>query len=176
LLRSSEQLFLHPRSSLLGGGTHVAATIASGAAAGTSQGAVQANPSAYLVDSMFRSDHPNANAGDQEIRAETGRILVTGIKNSDLPAGDRTYLAELVAARTGISQADAEKRVDDVIARAQAAETKARQVANEARKAAAYLSIFTAVSMLIGAFIAAAAAALGGRHRDEPWRILVDLN
>ncbi len=34
----------------------------------------------------------------------------------------------------------------------------------------ARLSIFTAVSMLIGAFIAAAAAALGGPHRDEDWR------
>lgn len=74
------------------------------------------------------------------------------------------------AARTGLSQADADKRVDDVIAKAQAAETKARQVADEARKAGAYLSIFTAVSMLIGAFIAAAAAALGGQHRDEAWR------
>jgi hypothetical protein len=157
-------------SSLLGGGTHVAATIASGAAAGTSQGTVQVNPSAYLVDSLFRSDHPNANAGDQEIRAETGRILVAGIKNGDVPAGDRTYLAQLVAARTGLSQADAEKRVDDVIAKAKAAETKARQVADAARKAGAYLSIFTAVSMLIGAFIAAAAAALGGQHRDEDWR------
>ena len=64
-----------------------------------------------------------------------------------MPAGDRTYLAQLVAARTGLSQADAEKRVDDVIAKAKAAETKARQVANEARKTGAYLSIFTAVSM-----------------------------
>jgi hypothetical protein len=158
-------------SSLLGGGTHVAATIASGAAAGTAQGTVQANPSAYLVDSLFRSDHPNANAGDnQEVRAETGRILVTGIKNGDVPAGDRTYLAQLVAARTGLSEADAQKRVDDVIAKAKAAEAKARQVVDEARKAGAYLSIFTAVSMLIGAFIAAAAAALGGQHRDEDWR------
>jgi hypothetical protein len=153
-------------SSLLGG-----ATIASGTAVGTSQGAVQENPSAYLVDSLFRSDHPNANAGDQEVRAETGRVLVTGIKNGDVPAGDRAYLAQLVSARTGLSQADAEKRVDDVIAKAKAAETKARQVADEARKAGTYLSIFTAISMLIGAFIAAAAAALGGQHRDEDWRV-----
>jgi hypothetical protein len=69
-----------------------------------------------------------------------------------------------VAARTGLSQADAEKRVDEVI-------TKAKADADAARKAGAYLSIFTAVSMLIGAFIAAAAVALGGRHRDEDWRV-----
>ena len=64
----------------------------------------------------------------------------------------------------GPSQADAQKRVDEVIA-------KAKADADAARKAGAYLSIFTAVSMLIGAFIAAAAAALGGRHRDEDWRV-----
>jgi hypothetical protein len=90
--------------------------------------------------------------------------------DGDVPPGDKTYLAQLVSARTGLSQADAEKRVNDVIAKAKAAEMKARQIADAARKAGAYLSIFTAVSMLIGAFIAAAATALGGRHRDEDWR------
>lgn len=157
-------------SSLLSGGAHAAGTVASGAADGASRGAVQENPFAYYVDSLFRSDHPNANATDQDVRAEAARILAAGIRNGDVPAGDKTYLAQLVAARTGISQADAEKRVDDVIAQAKAAETKARQIADATRKAGAYLSIFTAVSMLIGAFIAAAAAALGGRHRDEDWR------
>jgi hypothetical protein len=61
------------------------------------------------ISSIARSDHPYANAADQEIRAETGRIFITGIKNGDVPADDRTYLAQLVAARTGLSQADAEK-------------------------------------------------------------------
>ena len=157
-------------SSLLSGGAHAAGTVASGAAEGASRGAVQENPFAYYVDSLFRSDHPNANATDQDVRAEATRILAAGIRNGDVPAGDKTYLAQLVAARTGLSQADAEKRVDDVIAKAKAADTKARQIADATRKAGAYLSIFTAVSMLIGAFIAAAAAALGGRHRDEDWR------
>ena len=157
-------------SSLLSGGVHAAATVASGAAEGASRGAVQENPFAYYVDSLFRSDHPNANATDQDVRAEATRILTAGIRNGDVPAADKTYLAQLVAARTGLSQADAEKRVDDVIAKAKAAETKARQIADATRKAGSYLSIFIAVSMLIGAFIAAAAAALGGRHRDEDWR------
>ena len=39
-------------------------------------------------------------------------------------------------------------------------------VADAARKAGAYAAIFTALSMLIGAFIACAAAALGGQQRD----------
>ena len=58
-----------------------------------------------------------------------------------------------------VKQADAQKRVDDVVA-------KARQAAAAARKAAATASILAALSMLIGAFIACAAAALGGRERD----------
>lgn len=39
--------------------------------------------------------------------------------------------------------------------------------ADAARKAAASFSIFTALSMLVGAFIACVAAALGGQRRDE---------
>jgi hypothetical protein len=149
-------------TSLLSGVDHRAPTVASGAADGTNQGLLQANPSAYYVDSLFRSDHPNA--ADQDVRAETTRILAIGIRSDDVPAADKTYLAQLVAARTGLSQANAEKRVDEVIA-------KEKADGDAARKAGAYMSIFTAVSMFIGAFIAAAAAALGGRHRDEDWRV-----
>jgi hypothetical protein len=58
------------------------------------------NPFAYYGDSLFRSDHPSANATDQDLRAETTRILPTGIRNGDVPARDKTYLALLVAART----------------------------------------------------------------------------
>src|SRR5271156_5610580 len=154
-------------SSLLSGGAHLVGTIASGAAEGASQAAVQENPLAYYVDSLFRSDHPDANASGQNVQAETTRILATGIKNGDVPASDKTYLARLVAARTGLSQADAEKRVDDVIAKAKEGEVKTRQAADAARKAGAHLAFFTAFAMLIGAFIAAAAGALGGHHRDE---------
>jgi hypothetical protein len=84
----------------------------------------------------------------------------------DVSAADRAYVAQMVAARTGIAQPEAEKRVDDVVAQLNAAETKARQAADAARKAAATASILTALSMLIGAFIACAAAALGGMERD----------
>jgi hypothetical protein len=154
-------------SSLVDGGNHVG-TSASGASAGASQGASGADPSAYYVDTLFRSNHPTTIAANPEIRAEATRIFATGVKKDYVPA-DKAYLTQLVATGAGLSQADAEKRVDEVTARAKAD-------ADAVRKAGGYLSIFTGVSMLIGAFIAAAAAALGGRHRDEPWRILVDLN
>jgi len=52
----------------------------------------------------------------------------------DVPPADRAYLAQLVAAKSGISQADAEKRVDGTIASAKDGETKARETADAARK------------------------------------------
>jgi hypothetical protein len=167
-------------SSLVGGMTRSAATIAGGAAQGGAQAAgtmaagteapgAAANPSVYFVDTMFRSDTLNANATDQDVKGETGRIMTRALRDGNLSTPDRTYLAKLVAARTGLSQADAEKLVDDVYAQAREAELKAKQAADAARKAGAQLALFTALSMLIGAFIAAAAAALGGAHRDEGW-------
>ena len=65
-----------------------------------------------------------------------------------------------MAAKTGVPQADAQKRVDDTIASTKEAETKARQAADAARKATATFAIFTALSLMIGAFVACAAAAL----------------
>lgn len=43
---------------------------------------------------------------------------------------------------------------------------QAKQAANVARKAASSFAIYTFFSMLIGAFIAGVAAAIGGRQRD----------
>jgi hypothetical protein len=103
----------------------------------------------------------------QEVTAQATRILANGVSAGDVPPADRTYLAQLVAGKTGISQADAQKRVDDTIASVKNAETKARQAADLARKAAATFAIFTALSLLIGAFVAMAAAAIGGNMRDE---------
>jgi len=163
-------------SSVLSGTAHMAAGVAAGAAAGAGQATTQAagqsggqmgDPTAYFVDGLFRTDHPAANGSDADVRGQSTRILLNGMQNGDVSAPDKAYLVQLVAARTGLSQADAEKRVDDVIAQEKAAEAKARRAADTARKAAANLSIFTALSMVIGAFIACAAAALGGRLRDE---------
>ena len=152
-------------SSLVSGGAHMAAGVASSVAQGSTQGAA-ANTD-YFVDTLFRSDRPDQNASNGEVHAEAGRILATGLGNGDVLAADKTRLAQLVAARTGLSQPDAQKRVDDVLAQEQVAEAKARQAADAARKAASSLAFFTFFSMLIGAFIASAAAAIGGRQRDE---------
>ena len=155
-------------ASVVSGAAHVAAGVASGATQTAAQpGGNVADPMGYFVDSLFRSDHPNPNATSQDIRSESIRVLAMGIRSGDVPPADKTYLAQLVASRTGLSQADAAKRVDDVISQEKAVEMKAREAADVARKASSYFSIFTGLSMLIGAFIACTAAALGGQQRDE---------
>ncbi len=164
-------------SSVIGGASRavgaVAAPGASGAAgtaaaqSGTSAGTSALDPTGYLVDTLYRSDHPAANASPQAVEAETARVVARGVAEGSVPDSDRTYLTGLVAARTGLSQPDAAKRVDNVIAQAKAANVKARAAADKARKAASYLSFFTAFSMIVGAFIAAVAATLAGHRRDE---------
>jgi len=154
-------------SAVIGTGTRAAATMAAGAAQGAGAAASMSDTRAYDVDSLFRGEKPDLASSNREVRAETTRILVGGLREGGMPANDRTYLAATVASRTGLSQAEAEKRVDDVITQEKAAETKVRQAADTARKSAAAVSIFTAISMLIGAFIASAAAAYGGSLRDE---------
>jgi hypothetical protein len=159
-------------ASVMSGATQVAAGAVSGGTQGATQAAARsdgnpADPTGYFVDSLYRSDRTAPNASNQDVRSETARILAMGVRNGDVSAPDKTYLAQLVAARTGLSQTDAEKRVDDVIAQEKAAEVKAREAADAARKTGAYLSLFIGLSMLIGAFIASAAGALGGRQRDE---------
>jgi hypothetical protein len=84
-----------------------------------------------------------------------------------MAADDRAYLERLIAARTGLTAADATARVDAVLQRAGEAAEQARQAAETARKAGATFALVGALSLLIGAFIASAAAALGGRLRND---------
>jgi len=152
-------------SAARGAGSLVTAAVqGAGTAAAQSEGF---DPMGYVLDTLFRSDRPGPNATPEDIRGETTRIIVSGLRNGEVPAADKTYLAQLVAARTGISQADAEKRVNDAIAQAKDVELKARQAADAARKVAATAAFFTAFAMLVGAFIAAVAATIAGHQRDD---------
>jgi len=146
------------------GASDVVVAAGSEAADGTAGSAVNG----YQVDKLFRSAQPQpAAANAREASTEATRILAKGVADGAVSTEDRAYLAQLVAARTGISQPAAEMRVNEVIAQLQAAELKIRQAADTARKAAAAASLCTALALVLGAFIACIAAALGGRQRDE---------
>jgi hypothetical protein len=142
------------------------AYIAGGATAGLAQAAGSTarqpggSPVDYYADALLRPSGTSAPTTTGDNRGEVVRILTNGLREGDVSSGDRTYLAQVVAARTGLSQADAEKRISDVINQAKAA-------ADEARKAAARFSLWLAASMLLGAFAASLAATEGGQQRDR---------
>lgn len=148
-----------------------ATTIISSTAGGLSQGAGTAaaqssGPMSGYVDQLLRPDPTAATvpAGDaNDIRDELTRLLTSSFSaERDLKPADRTYVAQVVARRTSLSQADAEKRVNDVV-------TQTKSDLDKARKAAAQLSFWMAASLLIGAFAASIAAAEAGAFRDRNW-------
>lgn len=104
-------------------------------------------------------------------RMEATRIFAYALRNGSLQGADKSYLGQIVARRTGMSQADAEKRVADTFASYQRmideAGAKSRQAADAARKAAAYASMWMFLSLLCGAFVASLFATFGGRMRDR---------
>jgi hypothetical protein len=138
-----------------------------GQAAGTAaanQSLVDGVPMNNFVDTLFRAD-PAANRApvDPAARDEILRLFTVGLRDGGEPAAsERAYVAQVVAARTGLSQADAEKRVTDVI-------IQAKTALDNARSAAAHLSLWLTASLLIGAFCASLAATEGGQLRDGTW-------
>lgn len=165
---------------VLGGGTRavLSGAIDSGAAAAGVAGPALARGAGagntYFADMLLRS--PNGDAATDAQRNEINRILITDLPAGKLGADDRSYLAQLVASRSGLAQPDAEQRVDQVYAQAaqaaNAAKAKAAAAAEEARKAAAHSALWMFIALLLGAFVASLLATLGGHHRDHA-RVIV---
>jgi hypothetical protein len=130
----------------------------------------------YYVNELFRqpaaasADNGSAamvtGLSDKDVRSEASVILAETAVTGTVSAADNGYLTQLVSGRTGLAPADAQSRVNQVLAQQQADLTKARQVADAARKTSSKGAIFTFVSLLIGAFIASVSGAIGGRLRD----------
>ncbi|SDA56387.1 MULTISPECIES: hypothetical protein [unclassified Janthinobacterium] len=181
-------------SGAIDAGSGVAAAVAPAAAAGAavagnSAGAKAgegggANPLDYFSDMLLRAapapaaatgmpapavTDPGVTVADQ--RMEIGKIFATSLSTGSLAADDRAYLGQIVAKRTGLTQAEAEARVDAVYGRAAkaAADAKAaaQQAAETARKAGAHTALWMFVALLLGAFVASLAATFGGRQRDH---------
>ena len=180
-------------SGAIDAGSGVAAAVGPAAGAGAAaagakagEGGSGANPLDYFSDMVLRATPatlppaasgspatPVANSGASlaEQRVEIGKIFATSLSAGSLAADDRAYLGQVVASRTGLTQAEAEARVDAVYGRAAkaAADAKAaaQQAAETARKAGAHTALWMFVALLLGAFVASLAATFGGRQRDH---------
>ena len=151
--------FLAAAAASMVGATASSAAGGTGRATGVQAEGREFDPNEYFIDTLFRSESAKPDSNSTSVRGEAGRIIANALRQGDISA-DKSYLAQLVAARTGLSQADAEKRVSDVFARAQ-------QTADTARKTVAHSLLWAFLALLIGAFCASFAATIGGRQRDH---------
>lgn len=175
-------------------GGAAAATVGGAAGMANADSEGSGSPMAYFVNSMFRPGAPAAtpdtpvspdattaapvtpapSTPQQELTpaqlSEVTGIFTNSISTGQLPQEDRQYVAQLIAQRTGISQQEAEQRVQTTYDKAQAklkeTKEKAQQVADTARKTTSYLMLWTFISLLAGAFVASLCATFGGRQRD----------
>jgi hypothetical protein len=138
-----------------------------GGKAAVTASATTADPMDAVLDTMVRGARPAgaaapgappATAADQ--RREMSRILATSLTPGGISNENRTYLAQLVAQRTGLPQPEAEKRVNEAI-------TAAREAADKARRASILTGLVTAVGLVVSFAAAWWAGIQGGNHRDN---------
>ncbi|EOZ6580803.1 hypothetical protein KC248_10450 [Klebsiella michiganensis] len=183
-------------SSLIGGSAKIVGSVAGGATAtavnnaGEGSSMLSKSSMEYFTRSLFRASGStpagNSNASGNDAMAmnqpvppkaespaqlaEVTGIFANSIYSGALPQDDLTYVAQLVSQNTGISQQEAEQRVQAVYDKAQAnlkeAKDKAQQAADAVRKTTSYVTLWSFISLLIGAFVASLCATYGGRQRD----------
>lgn len=166
--------------------------IASGAAnvAGAAMPDTAGNdPTEYLSNQLLRPAQVDAAASDPaQLAQQTGSIVANIYRTGEVSDEDRAYMASAVAARTNLTRPEANARVDQVIADAQAArqqaadaietakaeaqqladaaEAAATEAARVARNAGILTSFVLAAAALIAGIAAFVGAVRGGRDRD----------
>jgi len=157
--------------------TQSAAVVAAGVPGAA---ALSTSPAEYATDLLLRPESggaaaspaaggltPQRDQNDQALRSETSRIFTSTIRNQEFSERDRAYLVRLIQSRTGLPEAEAQRRVDASVNEARDQEIKVRETADKARKAAILTGFIAAASLLISLVVACLMAGIGGRHRDE---------
>lgn len=127
----------------------------------TDASALSVSPYTIATDTLLRTTTRQASdVRTDETRAEIGRLLSASTTRVGITGVDRAYLSQLVAARAGLSQTDAEKRVDDTV-------TQFKESTNRVRKIAILFGFITAATLLLGAAAAWWGGVTGGKHRDD---------
>jgi hypothetical protein len=134
------------------------------APAATTPAAPAATPAAASAAPMAMAEAP---ADTTAVRAEAGRIFAQSALSGELAADDRSYLVQAVSANTGLPEAEAQARVDQVVTAIDTAKAEAVEVAENARKMTVLGAFLTAASLLVSAVGAYWAAQKGGNHRDK---------
>jgi hypothetical protein len=166
-------LFVAGLMAAFGAGGAVKTAIQATASAAGNPHQIATAPTDYAVDRILASapgNNPQAAqtaAARESLVGPVNRIFAASLKSGQLEQRDRETLVAIVQQQTGMSQADADKRVGDAYTELKAAEDKARDAAEKARKATLITAFGVAATLLIGAAAACAGAAAGARHRAE---------
>jgi len=161
---------------------------------------LKVNPVDYFTDTLLRNDRAPASSGEGQNAADftrqAGSIFSNLLSTGQITDEDKAWLVRQVTAQTGMSETDAQNRVNQTIERVQTVRTEAQRKLDEARKQideakeqaskaleeakaqaletaektkiAGILSAFLlAASALVAAVAAYIGAVHGGRHRDE---------
>ena len=159
---------------------------------------LKSNPIDYFTDTLLRTDTPalNADPNSGDFQRQASGVLSNLLSTGEISDADKAWMANQVAARTGIPPADAQNRVNQAVERVQTVRTTAQQRVDEAQKKideltaqaektvqdaktaaadaaekARITGILTAFLLAASSLVAAAAAYIGavhgGRHRDE---------
>ena len=132
----------------------------SAGSAGPATSVAGENIIAFDLDRLFRGGERRPQVDMERVRAEAARILLTVSGHEGMRADDRAELVRLVSATTGLSSADADRRVTEVSG-------QAKRNIDRARRSAVLLAFMAGAAALLGAAAAWFAAIEGGAHRDS---------
>jgi hypothetical protein len=148
--------------------TEAPATTTETPAATTTTTTTTTSATAAPTETAASAEPTQTAAEDREaMRAETTRIFARGVATGGVSEADRTYLAQLVATNTGMSNEEATARVNEVMTAMDTAAAEAAEAAETARKTGVLAAFLTAASFLVSAVGAWWAAQMGGNHRDN---------
>lgn len=157
-----------PATAATGSASGQGMTGTGGAPAASPQGetppAMQPQATAQTQNATPPQGQVSQRGATTQDRGEVGRLLVTGMRDGKLSDEDRAYLGRIVQDRTGLTSEEANRRVDETVARVNQA---AKDAADKAAKATAYFSLWSFIALLFGAMAATVGGIVGGNQRDE---------
>lgn len=127
--------------------------------AGAASSVASENIIASELDELFRTNRKLTDADFTYRRAEAGRILLKSSSPAGVSGEDRDYLSVMTATMTGLSAADADARVNRVIA-------ESKNEIHRARVAAVLQAFMIGAALVLGLAVSWFAAAEGGRERE----------
>lgn len=161
-------------TSVLGGGVQAGAKIGGEVVDGVTDAAsnLSSGEDSYFSDALLRSRSGQGTVNtDDGARAEIATIFVRSLSQGEFTANDTQYVGSIISRVTGLSQREAETRVEQIFERAQQSaqdlEDTAREAAETARKTASYSALWMFIALLSGAFFASLMATFGGKQRDS---------